>query len=129
MSDDTVPAEGSVAASLDSLARIGRLPGGGVTRVAWSPELFEAYELVGTWMRALGLAVAVDTAGNLLGRWEVGGGAPVLVGSHLDTVPSGGRFDGALGVVAAVHAVGLLQAEGFEPERPLWVAAFMDEEG
>jgi allantoate deiminase len=53
----------------------------------------------------------------------------VLVGSHLDTVPSGGRLDGALGVVAAVHAVELLQRKGFEPERPLWVVAFMDEEG
>ncbi|HWJ44640.1 MAG TPA: M20 family metallo-hydrolase, partial [Gaiellaceae bacterium] len=56
-------------------------------------------------------------------------GSPVLVGSHLDTVPSGGRFDGVLGVVAALHAVQRLQEERFEPERPLWMAAFMDEEG
>ena len=53
----------------------------------------------------------------------------MLVGSHLDTVPSGGRFDGALGVVAALHAVRLLKDEGFEPSRPIWVIAFMDEEG
>ena len=56
-------------------------------------------------------------------------GPPVLVGSHLDTVPTGGRFDGVLGVVAAIHAVARLKAEGFEPDRPLWVVAFMDEEG
>jgi hydantoinase/carbamoylase family amidase len=53
----------------------------------------------------------------------------VLVGSHLDTVPDGGRFDGVLGVVAGVQAIRLLKEEGFEPARPLWIAAFMDEEG
>jgi hydantoinase/carbamoylase family amidase len=120
---------GTVAASLDELARIGGRPDGGVTRVAWSRELFDAYDWVGDRLRELGLAVEVDPAGNLLAKWEAGAGSPVLVGSHLDTVPSGGRFDGVLGVVAALHAVRLLKEEGFEPHRPLWVAAFMDEEG
>jgi hydantoinase/carbamoylase family amidase len=119
----------TVGASLEELARIGGGPDGGVTRVAWSPELFQAYAWVGDRLRELGLAVEVDPAGNLLARWEAGSGSPVLVGSHLDTVPSGGRFDGVLGVVSALHAVRLLKAEGFEPERPLWIAAFMDEEG
>jgi allantoate deiminase len=120
---------GTVAASLDELARIGGRPDGGVTRVAWSRELFDAYDWVGDRLRELGLVVEVDAAGNLVAKWEAGAGSPVLVGSHLDTVPSGGRFDGALGVVAALHAVRLLKEEGFEPHRPLWVAAFMDEEG
>lgn len=119
----------SVAASLASLARIGGALDGGVTRVAWSPQLFEAYAWVGDRLRELGLEVEIDAAGNLLGRWEAGTGKSVLVGSHLDTVPSGGRLDGVLGVVAAVHAVALLKQEEFEPERPLWIAAFMDEEG
>jgi hydantoinase/carbamoylase family amidase len=119
----------SVADSLESLAQIGGERDGGVTRVAWSPELFAAYDWVGDRMRELGLEVEIDAAGNLIGRWETGGGTPVVVGSHLDTVPGGGRFDGALGVVAAVHAVRRLQEEGFEPDRPLWVVAFMDEEG
>jgi hydantoinase/carbamoylase family amidase len=119
----------TVAASLDELARIGVGADGGVTRVAWSDELFAAYAWAGERMRALGLEVEIDAAGNLFGRWEAGSGKAVLVGSHLDTVPSGGRLDGALGVVAAVHAVELLQRKGFEPERPLWVVAFMDEEG
>ena len=119
----------SVGASLDELARIGGGPDGGVTRVAWSPELFAAYAWVGERMRELGLEVEIDAAGNLLARWDAGSGSPVLVGSHLDTVPSGGRFDGVLGVVAALHAVAALKAEGFEPERPLWIVAFMDEEG
>ena len=53
----------------------------------------------------------------------------MLVGSHLDTVPCGGRLDGALGVVAAVHAIARLKQAGFEPSRPVWIVAFMDEEG
>ena len=119
----------NVASSLDELARIGGGPDGGVTRVAWSRELFDAYAWVGDRLRELGLEVEVDPAGNLLAKWETGSGSPVLVGSHLDTVPSGGRFDGVLGVVAALHAVRLLKEEGFEPGRPLWIVAFMDEEG
>lgn len=122
-------AHGSVTESLDELARIGGEPDGGVTRVAWSKELFDAYRWVGDRMRELGLEVEIDAAGNLLGRWQVGTGPAVLVGSHLDTVPSGGHLDGVLGVVAAIHAVALLQRQGYEPRRPLWIAAFMDEEG
>jgi allantoate deiminase len=119
----------SVAASLDELAQIGAGREGGVTRVAWSPELFAAYEWVGDRMRGLGLDVEIDAAGNLIGRWDAGDGKPVVVGSHLDTVPAGGRLDGVLGVVAGVHAVALLKQQGFEPTRPLWIVAFMDEEG
>jgi allantoate deiminase len=119
----------SASASLDELARLGGGPDGGVTRVAWSPELFAAYTWIGDRLRELGLEVEVDAAGNLLAKWSAGSGSPVLVGSHLDTVPSGGRFDGVLGVVSALHAVRRLKAEGFEPARPLWVVAFMDEEG
>ncbi len=121
----------SVSASLAALAQIGGGAEGGVTRVAWSPELFDAYEWAGERMRTLGLEVEIDPAGNLIGRWRAGNepSPVVMVGSHLDTVPSGGRFDGALGVIAAIHAVALLKEEGFEPSRPLWIAAFMDEEG
>jgi allantoate deiminase len=119
----------TVASTLERLGRVGRTADGGVTRVAWSPELFEAYASIGDELRALGLEVDVDAAGNLLARWQSGSGAAMLVGSHLDTVPSGGRFDGALGVVAALHAIRLLKEEEFEPARPIWVVAFMDEEG
>jgi allantoate deiminase len=119
----------TVAASLEALGRIGAGANGGVTRAAWSPELFEAYAWVGDRLKELGLEVEIDAAGNLVGRWEAGSGSPVVVGSHLDTVPSGGHFDGVLGVVAAVHAVRALKDEGFEPGRPLWIVAFMDEEG
>ena len=119
----------TAAETLHLLGRIGGADDGGTTRVAWSPELFTAYDWVGERMRALGMDVEIDAAGNLIGKWDVGSGSPVVVGSHLDTVPSGGRFDGALGVVAGLHAVKHLQEQGFEPRRPLWVVAFMDEEG
>ena len=126
---DTATLPATVAETLDALARIGGGPDGGVTRVAWSSELFEAYAWLGERMRELGLEVEIDAAGNLLGRWNVGSGSPILLGSHMDTVRSGGRLDGVLGVVTAVHAVRHLQQQGFEPERPVWIVAFMDEEG
>lgn len=121
--------DGSVVASLDQLARFGGGDDGSVTRVAWSPDLFAAYEWVGDRMRELGLEVEIDAAGNLVGRWQAGTGRAVMVGSHLDTVPAGGHLDGVLGVAAALHAVALLKRQDYTPSRPLWIAAFMDEEG
>lgn len=120
---------GSVSETLEELARVGGRQNGGVTRLAWTPELFAAYEWMSERAHALGLVTDVDAAGNLFLRWEAGDGPAVVVGSHLDTGPCGGRFDGVLGVAAGLHAVAALQDEGFEPTRPLWVAAFMDEEG
>jgi hydantoinase/carbamoylase family amidase len=113
---------------LGELAAIGA-DGDGVTRLAWSAELEDALDWCAGRMRDAGLAVERDPAGNLIGRWESGSGTAVVAGSHLDTVPAGGRFDGALGVLAALDAVRRLRAEGFEPARPIWVVAFMDEEG
>jgi allantoate deiminase len=125
----SAPLAGSVTETLEELAAIGRSARGGTTRVAWSDELFRAYDWIGERMRELGLEVEVDPAGNLVGRWNVGTGKAIGTGSHLDTVPSGGRLDGAFGVVGALHAVALLREEGFTPSRPLWVVGFMDEEG
>jgi allantoate deiminase len=92
---------------------------GGGTRLAYSAEEDRAHALVTRWMREAGLEVSVDEAGNLFGgRGEVG----VWSGSHLDTVPNGGKFDGALGVVAAIEAAERLAAA------PLAVVAFRAEE-
>lgn len=118
----------AVAEQLEELGAIGA-DGAGVTRLAWSADLEEALGWCARQMRTAGLDVERDAAGNLIGRWQAGAGAAVVAGSHLDTVPAGGRFDGALGVVAAVDAVRRLRSEGFEPGRPVWVVAFMDEEG
>jgi acetylornithine deacetylase/succinyl-diaminopimelate desuccinylase-like protein len=86
---------------LDELYAIGGGPG--ANRVHGSPEEDEAHELAAGWLREAGLNVEVDRHGNLLGRAAM---RPDLwVGSHLDTVPRGGKFDGALGVVAAIEAV------------------------
>jgi allantoate deiminase len=92
---------------------------GGGTRLAYSPEEDAAHELAAEWMREAGLEVTSDDAGNLFGhRGEARGWS----GSHLDTVPNGGRFDGALGVVAAIEAAERLA------EAPLAVVAFRAEE-
>jgi hydantoinase/carbamoylase family amidase len=113
---------------VDELASFGG-SGTAVDRPAWSPPLLAANAWLVERLTELGLAAGVDAAGNVVGRWEAGTGPAVLVGSHLDTVPRGGRFDGALGVVAAVEAVRRLREEGFTPARPLHVIAFSDEEG
>jgi hydantoinase/carbamoylase family amidase len=118
----------SLAADLEAAARIGA-DGEGVSRFAWTPELADANAWLADRLGELGLEVELDPAGNVLGRWQAGEGRAVLVGSHLDTVPRGGRYDGALGVVVALDAVRSLRAEGVEPARPLWIVSFNDEEG
>ena len=118
----------SLATDLESLARIGA-DDSGVTRFPWSPELTRANEWLVERLEELGLEAAIDPAGNVVGKWQAGEGKAVAVGSHLDTVPRGGRFDGALGIVAGLAAVRELKADGFEPRRPLWLVSFNDEEG
>jgi allantoate deiminase len=91
----------------------------GQHRAAYSPEEDAAHELAAGWMRDIGLDVARDAAGNLFGKR---GASRVWAGSHLDSVPTAGKFDGALGVVAAIEAASRL------PERGLAVVAFRAEE-
>ena len=119
----------SLTADLETAARIGGDERGGVTRFAWSPELAQANSWLMDQLAELGLAAELDPAGNVIGRWTAGEGKAVALGSHLDTVPAGGRYDGALGVLAALDVVRRLKAEGVEPRRPLWVISFNDEEG
>jgi allantoate deiminase len=101
----------------------------GANRPGLSAAEEDAHRLVADWMEAAGLDVGRDAAGNTFGRLR--GADPtrreVWVGSHLDTVPHGGRFDGALGVVAAIHAVE--QLRHVRPARTIAVVAFRDEEG
>jgi hydantoinase/carbamoylase family amidase len=113
---------------IETAARFGG-EGTGVTRLAWSDELRAVYDWLSGQLEELGLDVEVDAAGNLIGRWQAGSGTAVVVGSHLDTVSSGGRYDGALGVLSGLHAIRLLKERGIEPKRPLWLVAFTDEEG
>ncbi len=105
-------------------------PGPGVTRLAWSPEHLRALEWLGERARGAGLMAGLDPAGNLIAKWEAGWARPAFaMGSHLDSVPAGGAFDGSLGVIGALAAVEMLRERGFSPVRPIWIAAFMDEEG
>lgn len=119
----------SLADDLRKAATFGATARGGVSRFAWTDELAAVTEWIADSLTGLGLDVELDAAGNLFGRWPAPSGTAVLAASHLDTVPDGGAFDGALGVLGAVHAVRLLRDAGFQPRRPVWVGAFMDEEG
>ena len=102
---------------------------GGVTRRAWSKEYIAAQHwLVGRFQEA-GLTTEVDAAGNIWGRWAVGDLPAIVVGSHIDSVPSGGSFDGCLGVLGGLEAIRSLQESGHTPGRQIWVVAWMEEEG
>jgi len=102
--------------------------GPSVSRLGLSADEQYARELVGGWLAARGATVRRDAAANLFARFP-GEGATVLVGSHLDSVPEGGRFDGALGVLCAVEAVESLVDAKVKLRRPIEVVAWADEEG
>lgn len=113
------------------IAPVGRTASGGYRRLAWTAEDATLREwFVGAASR-LGLGVVRDRAGNLWAWWgdPDGQGPGLVVGSHLDSVPEGGAFDGPLGVISALVAVQALQHSGFRPVRPVGVAMFGDEEG
>ena len=115
---------------LEELARISDEPPG-LTRTFLSPALDRAKSLVAGWMRAAGLEVFEDQAGNLIGRLDCGipGAGTVACGSHLDTVRNAGRFDGAMGVVTALLAVAAMAKSGRQLPFHLEVVGFSDEEG
>lgn len=115
---------------IQELGEIGATPEGGVTRLAFSKEEREATDRMIQWMRELGLEVRTDGIGNLFARRRgKSDGPPVLMGSHLDSVPNGGKFDGAAGVVAALEVVQVLEEQGIETELPIEVVSFVNEEG
>ncbi|MFD5541085.1 Zn-dependent hydrolase [Streptomyces sp. NPDC127079] len=128
------PARVDAARLLDTLERlraIGATGDGGVTRRAFTHEDVKGQEFVAGLMREAGLTVHVDAAANLVGTCPGRDpDAPTLVlGSHLDTVPGGGAYDGAYGVLAAVEAARTLHERGTPLDRPLTVMAFSNEEG
>jgi N-carbamoyl-L-amino-acid hydrolase len=118
---------------IETLARFGALPGGGVTRPCWSPPHEEARAWLLGELRGAGLEAWVDPAGNVFGGTGARGFRPdapvVLTGSHIDTVPEGGILDGALGVLAGLEALQTIRERGIPHRRPLAVAAWSDEEG
>lgn len=115
---------------ITALAEIGAIDGRGVSRLALSDEDRQGRDLVVSLMRRLGLEVSIDQIGNVLGlRAGREPGPAVLTGSHLDTVKTGGRYDGALGVLAGLEVVATLNDAGVQTRYPLAVAFFTNEEG
>jgi len=121
---------GRLLACIDSLAEIGAIEGGGVCRLALSEEDRAGRDRVVGWMRDLGLAIGIDAIGNVVAvRAGREAGPPVMIGSHIDTVRTGGRYDGNLGVLAGLEVVRALDDAGVVTRRPLAVAFFTNEEG
>ncbi len=123
---DATRVEGMILA----LGAIGAHSGTGVCRTAYSPEWVAAQDLVAEWARAAELDVRFDAAGNLWARSEgSAGGKPIVSGSHIDSQCPGGRYDGALGVLAALIAISALKAEFGAPKVPLEMVSLCEEEG
>ena len=113
---------------LEELGEIGTTPEGGVWRSSFSEADMEARRWYVKRLEEAGLQHWVDAAGNIYAR--VGEGSPaVIAGSHLDSVPNGGRFDGALGVMAALECLRSINDHGEQPRLPIEAVAFTDEEG
>ena len=111
---------------------IGRNESGSLTRLAASDADKAARDALAGWIKAAGLELAIDRIGNLLGIWRAADHddhAPVMIGSHIDTVVDAGVYDGCYGVLAGLEVIETLAAAGFVPSRPVVLAAFSNEEG
>ncbi|OWZ95345.1 Zn-dependent hydrolase [Sinorhizobium sp. LM21] len=114
------------------LGEIGRDAEGRLTRLAGSDNDKAGRDRLVAWIEAAGLDVAVDQIGNIFGIWrseENSGEAPIMLGSHIDTVINAGIYDGCYGVLAALEVIETLKDRGVTPARPIVVAAFTNEEG
>jgi len=120
-----------LAQSIESLSQIGQLPLCGVRRIAYSPEDIQARNLMQRWMVEAGMSVRIDTAGNIIGRspGKFPQASALATGSHIDTVPNGGRYDGAFGFLAGLEVVRVLNERQMQLNHPLEVIVFTDEEG
>jgi allantoate deiminase len=114
---------------ITELAKFGKHGETGVWRTVYSPEWVAAQDQVAAWMTEAGLDVHRDEVGNVWGRLEGGeGGKSIVSGSHIDSQRPGGRFDGALGVIAALTAIGALKQQLGQPRRTLEVLSLCEEE-
>ncbi len=121
---------GRLLERIQTLGQVGALEGGGVCRLALTDQDREGRDLVHGWMRELGLATRVDKIGNVVGiRQGAEDSAPVMIGSHIDSVATGGLYDGALGVLAGLEAVQTLNDAGITTRCPVAVGFFTNEEG
>ncbi|MDK2822879.1 MAG: beta-ureidopropionase / N-carbamoyl-L-amino-acid hydrolase [Clostridia bacterium] len=113
----------------DNIARFGKLDNGGVTRLAFSEEDLKARQYLLDVMKSLNLKVSIDAFGNIRGRREGQFDLPpVMIGSHLDTVPNGGHYDGVIGVIGALEVIRVLNENNIVTKRPIEVINFSCEE-
>ncbi|MEM9766434.1 MAG: Zn-dependent hydrolase [Cyanobacteria bacterium P01_D01_bin.71] len=119
-----------LTAMIRQLAQLGKLPNGGVQRLAFSPEDCRARSLVRRWMVEASMTVTIDEAGNMIGRYpgRFQEAPPLATGSHIDTVPNAGHYDGTYGVLAGIEAVNTLAEQGKRLDHPIEVIVFTDEE-
>ena len=131
MNDLSINAE-RLLGRLEALGRLGRDEQGRLVRLAASDADKAGRDALTGWLAAAGLEVFVDRVGNIFGVWQggtAGAAAPVMLGSHIDTVVNAGIYDGNYGVLAGLEVIETLQAAGFVPARPIIVGAFTNEEG
>jgi allantoate deiminase len=119
--------EQRLAAYVEELGRIGEYPDAGLFRFQYDAAWQRARDTLLDWIQDVGLEARVDAVGNVFGRLQGHSDGVVLTGSHVDTVPSGGKYDGALGVVGGLAALAALRAQG-TPARTLEVVALCEEE-
>lgn len=113
----------------NEIGRIGAVPEGGVSRFAWTKEYKQACQLLMQWMEEAGLTIHMDTVGNIYGRMEGEEDIPaILCGSHFDTVPNGGLFDGLTGIMTMLEVLQTMHEQNYRPRRPLELIAFVNEE-
>jgi beta-ureidopropionase / N-carbamoyl-L-amino-acid hydrolase len=115
---------------LEQLAQFGGDLGKGINRLAYSPADRAGRQWIEDQMRALGMSVTVDALGNTIGVYSGSDTSlrPIALGSHTDTVPDGGKYDGALGVLAVLACVRTLHTVGFKPRHPVEIINFAAEE-
>jgi N-carbamoyl-L-amino-acid hydrolase len=116
--------------SIEELGRIGGTPRGGLTRLALSDDDKRARDRMVEWMREAGVRVTIDRMGNIFGE-RAGTAAlpPVMMGSHIDSVPTGGKYDGQLGVLCALEALRAMNDHGIRTRHPVTLVIFTNEEG
>ena len=115
---------------IKELGRIGAITGGGVCRLSLSDEDRDGRDLIVRWMHDLGLVIQIDGIGNVIGtRTGILDSPPVIIGSHIDSVATGGLYDGALGVLAGLEAIQTLNDADLKTQYPIAVGFFTNEEG
>jgi N-carbamoyl-L-amino-acid hydrolase len=116
--------------NMEALGRVGGTAKGGLNRVALTDDDRRGRDLLVEWMRQAGLSVTVDQMGNIFGERAGSGSAPpVMMGSHADSVPTGGKYDGQLGVLCALEAIRTLNDGKAATRHPVAMAIFTNEEG